>query len=221
MAASPRAGQQSAQRAGAPAELGPGGRSSAGLPLRTPMERAPWPELGTALVPKERYTSAAYARLEWERMWTRTWLLAGLESDLREPGDYVTCQIADQNIFVMRGKDGTLRGFYNVCSHRAHELLKGSGTAKVIVCPYHAWSYHSDGRLRAARGSEKMASFDAGDGVHGFGGAGQGVSIGVEWGALESGGRWGAGYTFFSSQEVEDQPRDTKTNGDWNMLDIE
>src|SRR6185312_14271247 len=74
-----------------------------------------------------------------------------------QASDYVTCQIADQNIFVMRGKDGTLRGFYNVCSHRAHELLRGSGTAKVIVCPYHAWSYHSDGRLRTARGSEKMA----------------------------------------------------------------
>ena len=62
---------------------------------------------------------------------------------------------------VMRGKDGKLRGFYNVCSHRAHELLKGCGTAKVITCPYHAWSYHSDGRLRTARGSEKMAGFDA------------------------------------------------------------
>jgi uncharacterized protein YhjY with autotransporter beta-barrel domain len=63
-----------------------------------------------------------------------------------------------------------------------------------------------------------IVGFDASDGQHGYGGAGQGVSIGVEWGALESGGRWGAGYTFFSSQEVEDHPRETKTNGDWNML---
>ena len=63
--------------------------------------------------------------------------------------------------FVMRGKDGTLRGFYNVCAHRAHELLKGCGQTKVITCPYHAWSYHSDGRLRTARGSEKVAGFQA------------------------------------------------------------
>jgi hypothetical protein len=63
-----------------------------------------------------------------------------------------------------------------------------------------------------------IVGFSGSDGQHGYGGAGQGVSVGVEWGALESGGRWGAGYTFFSSQEVEDHPRETKTNGDWNML---
>jgi len=63
-----------------------------------------------------------------------------------------------------------------------------------------------------------IVGFNSSDGQHGYGGAGQGVSVGVEWGALERGGRWGAGYTFFSSQEVESHPRDTKTNGDWNML---
>jgi Phenylpropionate dioxygenase and related ring-hydroxylating dioxygenases, large terminal subunit len=67
-----------------------------------------------------------------------------------EPGCYITCRIADENIIVIRGKDGVLRGFYNVCQHRAHELLKGSGKAKVIACPYHAWTYHADGRLRTA-----------------------------------------------------------------------
>ena len=63
-----------------------------------------------------------------------------------------------------------------------------------------------------------IVGFRSDDGVHGFDGAGQGVSVGVEWGARESGGRWGAGYSFFSSQEVETHPRDTKTNGDWHML---
>jgi uncharacterized protein YhjY with autotransporter beta-barrel domain len=63
-----------------------------------------------------------------------------------------------------------------------------------------------------------IVGFRADDGTHGFNGAGQGVSVGVEWGSLESRGRWGAGYTFFSSQEVETHPRDTKTNGDWHML---
>lgn len=63
-----------------------------------------------------------------------------------------------------------------------------------------------------------IVGFRADDGTHGFNGAGQGVSVGVEWGSLESRGRWGTGYTFFSSQEVETHPRDTKTNGDWHML---
>ena len=61
---------------------------------------------------------------------------------------------------MIRGKDGIRRGFYNVCQHRAHELLKGSGRTKVITCPYHAWTYHADGRLRTARGSEGLPDFD-------------------------------------------------------------
>jgi choline monooxygenase len=120
------------------------------------------PERSYTLSASAYIDPAAYAR-EKEAIFYRSWNVVGHVEQLRDAGNYVTCQIADQNIFVMRGKDGTLRGFYNVCSHRAHELLKGSGTAKVIVCPYHAWSYHSDGRLRTARGSEKMAEFDTGE----------------------------------------------------------
>ncbi len=61
---------------------------------------------------------------------------------------YVTAAIFDQKVFICRGKDNVLRGFYNVCAHRAHELLSGTGKAKVITCPYHAWSYHLTGELR-------------------------------------------------------------------------
>lgn len=60
----------------------------------------------------------------------------------------------------MRGEDGRLRGFFNVCRHRAHRLLSGAGNAATIVCPYHAWSYHSDGRLRHARFADRMQDFD-------------------------------------------------------------
>ena len=62
-------------------------------PLRTPTDPAPDPQLGTAPVPKSRYTSPEYARLEWERMWTRVWLMAGRASDIPEPGDYFTFEI--------------------------------------------------------------------------------------------------------------------------------
>src|SRR3546814_6080270 len=65
--------------------------------------------------------------------------------------------IGDQNVAVIRGKDGALRAFYNVCQHRAHELLRGRGRTPVITCPYHAWSYHLDGRLRTARGSQNRS----------------------------------------------------------------
>jgi len=120
------------------------------------------PERSYTLPASHYFDPGVYAR-EKEAIFYHSWNFVGHGEQLREAGNYVTCRIADQNILVMRGKDGTLRGFYNVCSHRAHELLRGCGTAKVITCPYHAWSYHSDGRLRTARGSEKMADFDAGE----------------------------------------------------------
>jgi choline monooxygenase len=105
------------------------------------------------------YDPEIFAR-EKKAIFYRTWQLAGHGSQLEAPGDYVTCRVADQDLLVIRGKDGELRAFYNVCAHRAHKLLEGSGRAKVIVCPYHAWSYHADGRLRSARNSEKVAGFD-------------------------------------------------------------
>ena len=74
----------------------------AASPLKTPMERAPVPDLGTDPIPKERYTSAEFARLEWERMWTRVWLLAGRASDIPEPGDYFTFEIGHESIVVVR-----------------------------------------------------------------------------------------------------------------------
>ena len=117
-------------------------------PLRTPMERAPWPDLGTSLVPKERYTSSDYARLERERMWTRTWLLAGLESDLRRPGDYTTFEIGPESILVIRQRDGSLRARHNVCMHRGNRLREpGVGHAELFACLYHGWKYGLDGCL--------------------------------------------------------------------------
>jgi carnitine monooxygenase subunit len=114
-------------------------------------------------LPARYYTSPETYKREAEAIFFRSWQYAGHTGDLPEIGSYITCQILDQNIIIIRGKDETLRAFYNVCSHRAHELLRGIGRTKVITCPYHAWSYHIDGRLRTARGSEKVDGFDAGE----------------------------------------------------------
>jgi carnitine monooxygenase subunit len=112
-------------------------------------------------LPSRLYTDPAVYAWEQQAIFARSWTYAGHLGALAEPGCYVTCNVADQNILVIRGKDGALRGFYNVCQHRAHELLKGGGRAKVITCPYHAWSYQADGALRTARGAEKLEGFDA------------------------------------------------------------
>ena len=77
----------------------------------------------------------------------------------------MTLRICDQNVFVVLGHDGRLRGFYNVCQHRAHELLPdGSGNiARAIVCPYHAWTFSTDGRLRGAPRAHLRPGFDRSD----------------------------------------------------------
>ena len=62
-------------------------------PIGTPLHKFPEPALDHAIIPKERYTSRAFAKLEWDRMWTRTWLLAGTLSDLENVGDYFTFEI--------------------------------------------------------------------------------------------------------------------------------
>ena len=112
-------------------------------------------------LPSYLYTDPAVYEIEKERIFYRTWQYIAHKSFFNEPGDYITAQICDQNIFVMMGKDGELRAFYNVCQHRAHELLpKGTGNVKsVIVCPYHAWTFEREGDLRGAPRSDKRPGF--------------------------------------------------------------
>ena len=114
----------------------------------------------SSTIPACYYTDREIYEQEKQAIFSRTWHYIGHESHVRSPGDYLTLQIADENVFVMRGEDRQLRGFFNVCRHRAHRLLSGSGNAATIVCPYHAWSYHCDGRLRHARFADRMQDFD-------------------------------------------------------------
>ena len=111
-------------------------------------------------MPARYYTDPRVYEREKEAIFARTWHYIGHESHVRDPGDYLTLEIADESVFVMRGDDGRLRGFYNVCRHRAHRLLDGAGNAATIVCPYHAWSYRCDGSLRHARFADRMEDFN-------------------------------------------------------------
>jgi phenylpropionate dioxygenase-like ring-hydroxylating dioxygenase large terminal subunit len=114
----------------------------------TPHERAPAPDLGTGPIPKERYTSRAFAALEWERMWTRVWLCAGRASDAARPGDYFTFEIGPESILVVRQADGSLAARYNVCMHRGNRLREsGRGHAERFACSFHGWQYGIDGEL--------------------------------------------------------------------------
>ncbi|MEZ5926322.1 MAG: aromatic ring-hydroxylating dioxygenase subunit alpha [Hyphomicrobiaceae bacterium] len=111
-------------------------------------------------LPARAYTDPAVFEAEKEAIFARSWWCAGHKSRLQKPGDYITTEIHEQSVLVIRGKDGALRAFYNVCQHRGHELVKGDGSAKALVCPYHAWTYNIDGTLKAARLTKSMPDFE-------------------------------------------------------------
>lgn len=113
-----------------------------------------------ALHPKY-YTEKDIFSKEIENIFFKNWIYVGHQSQVANNGDFFTLDLIDQSIVIMRGRDGVLRGFYNVCPHRAHELfMEQRGNKKVIVCPYHAWAFDTKGGLRTARGSEQVAGFN-------------------------------------------------------------
>jgi phenylpropionate dioxygenase-like ring-hydroxylating dioxygenase large terminal subunit len=114
----------------------------------------------SATLPGWAYTSAEQFEREKEAVFFRTWQYGGAASQVAEPGAYMTAQMLDQSIVIIRGLDGVLRAFHNVCSHRAHQLLKGCGHVRTITCPYHAWGFKTDGQMRSARGVENLPNFN-------------------------------------------------------------
>lgn len=107
------------------------------------------------------YVDPAVFDLEKEKIFFCNWQFIGNKSELEKPGDYLTRKIIDQEIIIIRGQDGVLRAFYNVCVHRAHTLLKGEGNCgRSLVCPYHAWTYDLDGCLRGAPNQREVDEFD-------------------------------------------------------------
>ena len=103
--------------------------------------------LGPALEPN-LYLEPEIVRLEQRAIFERTWQLAGHVSDLAEPGSYMTTEVVDQPVLVVRDQEGEIRAFRNVCRHRGSRLLAGSGQCgKAIRCLYHGWTYRTDGTL--------------------------------------------------------------------------
>jgi phenylpropionate dioxygenase-like ring-hydroxylating dioxygenase large terminal subunit len=110
--------------------------------------KQPYIDNGVERAGKEGYFSREYMQKEWDRLWTRSWLIAGVTADLEKVGDYFLFNIRDESIIVTLTEDG-VRAFYNVCSHRGSRLLSEErGNRKVIVCPFHSWSFNNDGSLR-------------------------------------------------------------------------
>jgi len=107
--------------------------------------------LPVTALPQEFYTSEKWFARDIERVFSRRWIFVCHVSELAKPGDYTTMELGTNSIIVTRGKDGGIHSFHNVCRHRGTKLCApGKGKANVFVCPFHGWSYGTDGSLRAA-----------------------------------------------------------------------
>ena len=106
------------------------------------------------------YTDPVIFEAERKGVLARTWQFAGHGSQLEHPGDYFAFEMAGESLFCIKGRDGEIRTFYNVCQHRAHQLVSGEGSTRVVVCPYHAWTYELTGELRAAPNTKSVPGFD-------------------------------------------------------------
>jgi phenylpropionate dioxygenase-like ring-hydroxylating dioxygenase large terminal subunit len=107
----------------------------------------PRPDNGTDRPDPARYHDRDWWRREWEAVFTRTWLLAGVVSDIPEPGDFFRFDIATESFIVARDSDGSLKAHYNVCPHRGSQIaLTPFGSVGQFVCPFHSWRFHLDGR---------------------------------------------------------------------------
>jgi phenylpropionate dioxygenase-like ring-hydroxylating dioxygenase large terminal subunit len=115
-----------------------------------------YPELGTGPISTEPCTSPEFYALERERVFKNTWLKVGRVEEIANPGDYKVKKIAVANasVILVRGKDGVVRGFYNVCSHRGNGVIVeigeetfGSSRAAVLTCRFHGWVYDASGAL--------------------------------------------------------------------------
>lgn len=110
-------------------------------------------------LPASLYTDPKILEAEKQKIFFRSWQVIGHVQQVVNPGDYFTTELMGEPLLVVRGGDGVLRGFYNVCRHRAGPPAEGCGSRKLFRCGYHGWTYGLDGSLIS---STEM------DGVEGF-----------------------------------------------------
>jgi choline monooxygenase len=111
-------------------------------------------------IPARWYTDPAVLEREKENIFWRTWQPVGYADKVARAGEYLACEVAGEPLAVVRGSDGVLRAFSNVCRHRASTILEGHGCAKSLRCPYHGWTYGLDGKLLVAPEFEGVEEWD-------------------------------------------------------------
>jgi len=110
-------------------------------------------------LPANFYTDSVVHTAEKEKIFSRTWQVVGHRDQVANAGDYFTTELVGEPLLIVRGGDGVLRGFYNVCRHRAGPPAEGCGSRKLFRCGYHGWTYDLDGSLISATEIEGVEGF--------------------------------------------------------------
>jgi len=111
-------------------------------------------------LPADVYLDPAFLEREKQELFGKTWQLVGRRDQVKAAGDYFTAELTGEPLLIVRGSDGVLRGFYNVCRHRAGPPAEGCGSRKVFRCGYHGWTYSLDGHLLNAPEMDGSENFD-------------------------------------------------------------
>ena len=111
-------------------------------------------------LPPQAYYSAELFELEKERIFRAHWLCIGRVDQVASPGDYMALEVVGEPVVMVRDMRGELRVLSNVCRHRWMKICSGSGNCDSLVCPYHAWTYELDGKLRGAVEMRGCPGFD-------------------------------------------------------------
>lgn len=129
------------------------------LPFRTEPVPNIWVRQG---LPAWTYHSEAILALERTSVFLTHWQVVGHVSDVAEPGDWLSFDILGERAVVMRGQDGVVRAFHNLCRHRGARVVDGvQGSCRsAIVCPFHGWVYNLDGSLRGVARPDSFEDFD-------------------------------------------------------------
>jgi phenylpropionate dioxygenase-like ring-hydroxylating dioxygenase large terminal subunit len=128
--------------------------------MKTFLDAVLKPPAEAATLPPAVYSRADVYALEVEHIFKKSWLLVGRVDRMPNPGDFDTCDLFGSQLVVVRDQDGGIQCYSRVCLHRGAELVSGRGHRRLFVCPYHAWSYGLDGRLRAAPYMDEACNFD-------------------------------------------------------------
>ena len=111
--------------------------------------KQPYIDNGTDRIDPSRYHSREFMEREWEDLWPKAWLIAGAQTDLREPGDYFTFDVGRESFIVTMQDDSSVKAFYNVCPHRGNRLVQNErGAAGAFTCTFHSWRFGLDGVLQ-------------------------------------------------------------------------